>query len=166
MEEKVSSTSLEVNIAQEVKRSVVINFVINAAIAYSALKNANEVAAWDVKGFGQDLVLTGFVLCVIVSAIYISMYRKRVASNEVVVEGFGAQSVSWVFPYNRWSAALVMGVFGALIAAPLMLGVLMLFGLGSVTPLGYAIAKGAWAAILAYLIVPVSIRQGLRVRSV
>lgn len=166
MAEKTSSIFLEANIAQEVKKSVVINFVINAAIAHSALKNANEVGAWGVSGFVQDLMLTGFVLCVIVSAIYISMYRKKIASNEVGVEERSVQSSNWILPYSLWSAALVMGVLGALIAAPLMLGILTLYGLGSITPLGYAIAKGAWAAILAYIVVPVSIRQGLRVRSV
>ncbi len=55
-----------------------------------------------------------------------------------------------------------MGVLGAAIAAPALLAVLTLLGIDSLQPLHYAVIKGVWAGVLAGIVVPIAINQGLR----
>ncbi|WP_320838616.1 hypothetical protein [Zhongshania sp.] len=168
MVEKTKIVFRQRDINQEAKKSAIINFLINSAIAYFALQGATSdgEGEWGARDYAQDIFLTGFILCAILGALYISIYRKKNESRPLFFEEYRAQSLNWLFPYNPMIAALIIGGLGVAIAAPLMLAGLMLFGFEALTPVGYAIIKGCWAAALAGIVVPISIKQGLRVRAV
>ena len=110
----------------------------------------------------MDLFITGFLLSAILAAIFISMTRKKRDKGELVASGVEGQGLAWLLPYSPMRAALVLGILGAAIAVPLLLGLFFVFDIGALAPVDYAAIKGLWAAVLAIVIVPISILQGLR----
>lgn len=160
MDDKEISILLRKSIDVDIKKSVVINIIINAIVGYVVLKGVDIEDKWGFKDYAQDLMLTGFILCSIVSVIYISMYRK--GNIEVGLSGREGSPASRLLPYRPWFAALALGGLGAAIAVPPILLFLMLFGFESVTPVLYAVFKGVWAGVVAGVVVPISINQGLR----
>jgi hypothetical protein len=149
-------------IRKETRMNIVINLVLNMAIAYATLRGLTELSRWGEKGYGTDLVITGFILSTILGGIFIAMPRRKRRQKILVPEGDEGQSLAWLIPYNPWLAAPWLGILGAVVAAPLLLGLLALFNVSTLSPLIYSIIKGVWAAALAGIIVPVAIHQGLR----
>ena len=164
MTEKKARVPLSVHdhIRSETKQNLVINLVLNAAIAYATLHSLTEISTWGEHGYGKDLIFTGFLLCSILGGIFIGLFRHKQNKKQVIPTGKEGLSLAWLLPYSPWLAAPWMGILGALIAAPLLLGTLALFGVETLTPVAYATIKGIWAGVLAATVVPVAIFQGLR----
>ena len=162
MTEKSALMSVHDHIRSETKKNIIINLVLNAAIAYATLHSLTEVSTWGERGYGKDLILTGFLLCTILGGIFIGLFRHKKNKEKIIPSGNEGQALAWLLPYSPWLAAPWMGVLGAALAAPLLLGLLALFGIESLSPIAYAIIKGIWAGALAAIVVPVSILQGLR----
>ncbi len=150
------------HIRSETKKNILINFVINAGIAYATLHSLTEISTWGEHGYGNDLIITGFILCTILGGIFIALFRRKRNKKEIVPMGDEGQSLAWLFPYSPWLAAPWMGILGAALAAPLLLGALTLLDIHTLTPIAYAGIKGIWSAGLAAVVVPIAIRQGLR----
>lgn len=152
------STSLSAHIRKE----TLVNLVINGGLAYWLLHKHPELLAWGENGYGPDLLITGFLLAAIISAIFIAMHRRKRAKGDL--EGLAGAEQGWVrhMPANTWLAAGVFGLIGLLVAAPLLLAILWVLGIESLVPLHYAMIKGLWAGLLAALLVPPAIRLGLR----
>ncbi len=146
----------------ETRNNIIINLILNGIIAYATLRGLEQVTTWGEDGYGKDLFITGFILSTILGGIFIGLFRRRRKRGEVVTQGNEGSALAWLLPYNPWLAAPWIGVLGALLAAPALLGVLALLGIDALSPLAYAIIKGTWAGILAGIVVPVAIRQGLR----
>lgn len=152
-------------IRHETTKNIVINLLMNAAIAYAMFYNTLELPLWGETGFGKDLLITGFLLSAILGVIFIISTRRKVSRGEVKPAAYNLQQCSWLFPYNPWLAGAVMGVLGCIIAAPLLIVLLSLLSIETLSPLSYAIIKGIWAGLLAGLVVPLAILQGLRQHS-
>lgn len=151
-------------IHKETRNNIVINLVLNAVIAYALLRGHAYLPVWGENSYGQDLIIGGFLLSTILAAIFIGLFRHRRNKGTLIPEGHEGKSLAWLVPYNPWLAAPWLGVLGAAIAAPLLIGLLMLLGLDTLSPTLYAAIKGVWAGALAGVIVPIAITQGLRSR--
>ncbi len=154
--------SVDEHICSETKKNIVINIVINGAIAYATLRSLVEISAWGENGYGKDLLISAFILSTILGFIFIALFRHKKNKQQIEPDGTEGSSLAWLIPYSPWLAAPWIGVLGAVIAAPALLGILMLAGVETLTPVSYAIIKGIWAGVLAGIIVPIAIRQGLR----
>lgn len=155
-------TSLKLHIRHESRKNFIINFFLNAGIAYGTLHSLSEVSAWGEHGYGKDLLLTGFLLSAILTGIFIAIYRRKRDSDEFNTAGREGQALAWLLPFNPWLAALVFGVLGVILAVPPLLGLLALLEVNIMSPVQYALIKGVWAGLLAWLIIPLAIHQGLR----
>lgn len=162
MTEKIALMSVHDHIRSETKKNIIINLVLNAAIAYATLHSLTEVSTWGEQGYGKDLILTGFLLCTILGGIFIGLFRHKQNKEEIIPAGNEGKALAWLLPYSPWLAAPWMGILGAALAAPLLLGLLALLGIEALSPIAYATIKGIWAGVLAAIVVPVAIRQGLR----
>jgi hypothetical protein len=162
MPRKDTVMTVQDHIRGETKKNIVINLVLNAGIAYATLHSLTEVSTWGEHGYGNDLIITGFILCTILGGIFIAMYRRKRNKKEIIPMGNEGQSLAWLLPYSPWLAAPWMGILGAALAAPLLLGTLALLDIHTLTPIAYAGIKGIWAAALAAIVVPIAITQGLR----
>ncbi len=150
------------HIRSETQKNFFINVVLNAAIAYATLGSHIEISTWGEHGYGKDLIVTGFLLSAILSGIFIGMFRRKRKRGDIVPTGNEGQALAWLLPYNPWISAPWIGVLGAMLSVPPLLGLLALLDMGTMSPLSYALIKGVWAGILAAIIVPIAILQGLR----
>ncbi len=148
----------------ETKKNFVINVLLNATIAYTTLGGLSEISTWGEHSYGRDLILTAFLLSAILSGIFIGMYRRKRRRGDVTATGTEGQALAWLLPYNPWFTAPWIGILGATISVPPLLGLLALLDIGTLAPLSYALIKGVWAGVLAAIIVPIAILQGLRSR--
>ncbi|MFK7731767.1 MAG: hypothetical protein AB8B48_09150 [Pseudomonadales bacterium] len=162
MSESANQQAINNEIKAETRKNIVINLVLNGLIAYFLMRQYSSLSAWGENGYGPDLLITGFILSAILGAIFIGVFRRKRERGELTPGGETGQSLAWLLPYNPWLAALLMGILGALIAAPILLAILALLGVESLQPLHYALIKGVWAGMLAGAVVPIAIKQGLR----
>lgn len=154
--------SLTEHISSETRKNVVINVILNVSIAYAMLHSLAQVGAWGEHGYVKDLILTGFLLSALLGGIFIAMHRRKRDRQEFLLQGDEGQTLARFIPYNPWLAATWLGILGAVVAAPFLIGLFILIGIELLTPLAYALIKGIWAGNLAAIIVPIAIRQGLR----
>ncbi len=154
--------SVQDHIRNETKKNFVINVALNAAIAYATLRGLSEVRTWGEHGYGKDLIITGFLLSAILSGIFIGLFRRKRNKGDVVPAGTEGQALAWLLPYNPWIAAPWIGILGATLSVPPLLVILALLDISTLSPLSYAVIKGIWAGVLAAIIVPIAILQGLR----
>lgn len=162
MTEYAKQQAVKSEITSETRKNIVINLVLNGLIAYFLMRRYSSLTAWGDNGYGVDLLITGFILSGLLGAIFIGLFRRKRDRAELIPTGHEGRSLAWLLPYNPWLAALVMGILGAVIAAPILLGALTLIGIDSLQPLHYALIKGVWAGVLAGIVVPIAINQGLR----
>jgi hypothetical protein len=162
MTENSAVMSLQDHIRSETKKNIVINLVLNAAIAYATLHSLAEISTWGEKGYGPDLIITGFLLSTILGGIFIGIFRRKRNKQEIDPLKDEDHALAKLLPYSPWLAAPTLGILGAVLAAPLLLGLLALLGVETLSPIAYAAIKGVWAAALAAVVVPIAIRQGLR----
>lgn len=152
------------HIRKETRNNVLINMLLNAAIAYATLSGVSALSAWGEHSYGKDLIITGFILGAILSGIFIAVTRSKCSNGDMTPEGDDRNAMAWLIPYKVWGACLWIGVLSAAIAAPLLIALLGALGMETLPPTTYALIKGVWAGLLAGIIVPVAIRQGLRQR--
>lgn len=149
-------------VRKETRNNIVINIVINGAIAYFTLKGAEQITLGGDKGYAKDLVISAFLLSTILGGIFLGMFRHRRKTGQLHPQGHEGQALAWLIPYNPWLAAPWIGVLAACTAAPLLMGILLLFGAETLPPNAYAVIKALWAGALAGIILPIAIMQGLR----
>ena len=149
-------------IRKEVRLNIVINLVLNAVIVYATMHSLSQLSRWGEDGYGKDLIIGGVILSTILAGIFLNLFRYKRKKNQVIPDGDEGQNLAWLIPYNPWFAVPWMGVLGAIIAVPLLLGLLALFGVTTLSPIAYAAIKGVWSAVLAAFIVRIAILQGLR----
>ena len=158
-------SSLKQHIRKDTITNFVINLVLNAGIAYALFRQTEQIGPWGEKGYVMDLLITGFLLSAILGGIFIAMSRRKRDKGEFELSGNEGLALAWLIPYNAVLAALWLGILGMTLATPHLLGVMFLFELHTVTPLCYALIKGVWAGVLAAVLVPIAILQGVRAAS-
>ena len=147
------SEEIKKHIRKEAITNAVCNAVINGYIAWLIMKSKPVLPMWGLDGFWLDLLATAFLLLFIVALIIIPINRSKVSKGKLHAVSLNADVRLHRFlqrmPKSLGMRALVFGLAGLLIVAPLTLAVLTLCGISSLTPMEFAVIKGAWAGLMA-----------------
>jgi quinol-cytochrome oxidoreductase complex cytochrome b subunit len=161
--------SMHQELRSHIRSSAVTNFVanliINGLLAWWTLRGQTSLTAWGDGAdgaYGPDLLITGFLLAAIVSAIMMALHRRKLARGELAPVAL--DPLGWVRLFPRGSLWLACGVFGLLgtLLSALLLAAMLVLQVPPLSPAIYAVIKAVGAGILAALIVPPAILVGLR----
>jgi hypothetical protein len=133
------------------------NALANGLICWWLIKDKGLVTWWGASNFGGDLLATGFVLPFIVTLIVIPVQRGKVRKGKVTAVAQDALPRALkrftTMPSSLFLQSIIFGVIGCTaIATPTLLALFAL-GVNSFEPAHYAIFKGLWAGLLAFIIV-------------
>tara|TARA_R110000850_G_scaffold171677_2_gene297058 strand:- start:24 stop:518 length:495 start_codon:yes stop_codon:yes gene_type:complete len=144
----------------------VSNTIFNGVIAWFLLKSGPALAWGGDHSFAVDVLATAFILPFIVALIIIPLQRGKLNKGKLEPIYLGASSfmqrVADRLPAGTFKSALIFGLFGICIIAPLTLLGFYLLGVSHVSPLNYAIFKGIWAGLMAALLVVPMVLLALR----
>jgi hypothetical protein len=133
------------------------NTLFNGLSAWLLMKGGGNLQWSGDHSFVTDVLATAFLLPFIVGCIVIPLQRSKLSKGKLQPIDLGAsslmQSLADHFPANTLKSAVLLGLVGLLIIAPLTLTGLYLFGVQTISPEYYAIFKGIWAGLMASLLV-------------
>ncbi|MDH4040172.1 MAG: hypothetical protein OEV88_05935 [Gammaproteobacteria bacterium] len=133
------------------------NAIFNGLIAWLLLKSGPSLRWSGEHNFAVDVVATGLLLPFIVALIVIPLQRGKLQKGKLEPIHLGptsaVQSLADRFPGGTFKSALVFGLFGMCVIAPVTLLGFYLAGVEEVDPVAYAVFKGVWAGLVAALLV-------------
>jgi hypothetical protein len=148
----------------------VSNTLFNGLIAWWLLSGGPALAWWGQHSFGIDILATAFLLPFIVALIVIPLQRRKLSRGKLQAIDLGpdSQLQGWVdrLPFSVWGNALLFGLIGLCLVAPLTLAGFHLLGVSQVPPAHYAMFKGVWAGLVAALLVIPMSMSALRAAAV
>ena len=152
-----------------IRHSVIVNFsinlVINAALGWWLLSEHVSLTAFGgAAAYGPDLLITGLLLSMIVSAIVIASNRKKAANGQMKPVALSAGGfLDAAAKRSRWLTCGGFGVAGMLASAVVL--ALLIAATASLSVPAYAAIKGVWAGLLAAAIVAPATAIGLNLGS-
>lgn len=133
------------------------NAVFNGLIAWLLIRKGPALQWGGEHSFAFDVMATALLLPLIVALIVIPLQRGKMNKGKLIAIGLGPDSrlqrIANRFPAATGKSALLFGLAGLLIIAPITLLGFYLLGVEQVSPLHYAIFKGIWAGAMAAVIV-------------
>lgn len=142
------------------------NTVFNGLSAWLLMKGGPSLQWSGDHTFVVDLVATAFILPLLVAFIVIPLQRSKLNKGKLQPLNLGTssfmQSLADRFPASTPKSALLFGLIGMLIIAPLTLAGLYLLGIQAISPGYYAIFKGIWAGLMAAVLVVPMVLIALR----
>ncbi len=141
----------------------VTNCFFNGVIAWFLLKDKEPLSLLGGEGgsnggiIAGDMVATALILVFIVALIMIPINRNKVKSGKLdAMKWDNAKPLHKLLkklPSTLWQTALLLGVFAALVLAPLSVAILWLCGVDFIPGADYAMVKGVWAGGIAAIMV-------------
>lgn len=163
------SAQVAAHLRHEAMVGGVSNTVFNGVIAWLLLKNGAPLAWTGASSFVIDVCATAFLLPFIVALIVIPLQKGKLAKGKLAVIDLGGQSrvqqLVDKMPDSTFANALLFGLAGLCLIAPLTLLAFNLVGVVEVSPLHYAIFKGLWAGLMAAVLVLPMVLVALRSRN-
>lgn len=144
------------------------NAVFNGLIAWLLLRSGPSLAWGGEHSFAVDVIATAFLLPFIVALIVIPLQRRKMTRGALPTMSLGhdstVQSLAERLPTATFKSALLFGLAGIALVAPLTLLAFYLAGVAQIAPLHYAIFKGLWAGLIAAVFVIPMVLCALRPR--
>ena len=154
----------DVEFGQSIRKSAISNFVINvvinAAIAWLLMKQHAALSAWGDPAYGPDLLITGFLLAAIVSAIGLEVHRRKARAGEMEPRADDSPFVRKAGRRSTLVLCLAFGLAGTVVS--LLLALVLATVAGELVTLSYVAIKGIFAGGLAAVLVAPTTRMGLR----
>ena len=148
----------------------VSNAFFNGLIAWLLLRNGPALAWGGEHSFAVDVVATSLLLPLIIALIVIPLQRSKLSKGKLQSINLGSdsrlQAIANYFPASTFKSALLFGLLGMCLIAPLTLAVFFALGIDSVAPLHYALFKGIWAGLMAAVLVLPMVLLALRDQAV
>jgi hypothetical protein len=145
------------HLQHEVLVSGISNTVFNGLIAWLLLRSGPSLAWGGEHSFVVDVIATALLLPLIVALIVIPLQRGKMNKGKLQPINLGAssfaQSLADRFPASTFKSALLFGLLGMCVVAPLTLLGFYVVGVEQVSPVNYAIFKGLWAGLMAAVLV-------------
>lgn len=145
------------HLQHEVLVGGVSNAFFNGLIAWLLLKSGPALAWGGEHSFAVDVIATALLLPLIVALIVIPLQRGKMNKGKLQPINLGAnslvQSLADRFPASVFKSAVLFGLLGMCVIAPLTLLGFYLLGVEQVPPMNYAIFKGLWAGLMAGVLV-------------
>lgn len=156
--------------AQHIKHEILVggisNTVFNGVIAWLLLRSGPALAWGGDHSFTVDVIATAFILPFIVALIVIPLQRSKLNKGTLEPIHLGAgsfmQRIADRLPTSTFKSALLFGLFGMCVIAPLTLLGFYLLDVQQVSPLVYSIFKGIWAGLMAAVLVVPMVLLALR----
>jgi len=142
-------------IREQVIAPAVINFVLNAGIAWLIFRGRGVVPLWGEGGIAQDAIATLFLLPSLTCLIVTPLVRRAVGAGKVPpLDGaIGLPQVVERLPRALLGRAAALGLGGVVAGAPLVLGAVAVAG-GALAVPTLVLAKGVYTGALAALVGP------------
>ncbi len=160
------SDRAKAHLKHEVLVSGLSNTVFNGLIAWLLLRTGPALAWSGEHSFVVDVFATALLLPLIVALIVIPLQRSKLRKGKLPPISLGSdsriQAFADCFPQATFPSALLFGLVGLCIVAPLTLLGFYLAGVELVPPLNYAIFKGLWAGAMAGILVVPMVLTALR----
>jgi hypothetical protein len=151
------STTAGDHLRHEVLVGGISNTIFNGIIAWLLLKSGPALGWGGEHSFVVDVIATGLLLPLIVALIVIPLQRGKLNKGKLQAIDLGSastvQSIANRLPASSFKSALLFGLFGMCVIAPLTLLGFYLVGVEEISPTSYAIFKGVWAGAMAALLV-------------
>jgi len=129
----------------------VVNFVLNALIAWGVCRGMTAVPLWGQPSVAGDTAATSFILPFLSVLIATPLVRRDVRHGKVSGDGSPRGPR---LPRSLVMRAVVLGVVGLVVAAPIAVLALALGGVTGVPMPHFIWAKAAYAASLGALLAP------------
>lgn len=153
----MSESAARHHLRHEVLVGGISNTVFNGLLAWLLLKSGPALAWSGKHSFVVDVFATALLLPLIVALIVIPLQRSKLSKGTLQAISLGpastVQSIANRFPAGTLKSALLFGLFGICVIAPLTLVGFYLVGVEEISPTTYAIFKGVWAGMMAALLV-------------
>jgi hypothetical protein len=131
--------------------SFIANLLINGIIAWLLYRNATHVPLWGQSSIAGDTIATAFLLPAITCLIVTPLARGRVRSGQVAA----AADALWRWiPRNMIVRAVIIGLAGLIVTAPLALSAFGVLGVGALSPWHFVYYKATFAALEGALVTP------------
>jgi hypothetical protein len=155
---------------QHIKHEILVggisNTIFNGIIAWLLLKSGPALAWGGDHSFAVDVIATAFILPFIVALIVIPLQRSKLNKGKLEPIDLGAgsfmQRMADRLPAGTFKSALIFGLVGMCVIAPLTLLGFYVVGVEQVSPLSYSIFKGIWAGLMAGVLVVPMVLLALR----
>lgn len=136
--------------------AVLINFVLNFAIAWAAFRGMAAVPMWGTQSIAGDTIGTSFVLPFLTCLIVTPLARREVSRGRLPAfeRGRADVSVLGLLPTTTFRRALVLGAAATVLFAPIAILVFHSAGLGGVDAGTFVWVKAAYAGGLAGIVTP------------
>lgn len=161
-----SAAAGHAHIRHEILVSGISNTVFNGVIAWLLLRNGAALRWGGEHSFVVDVIATSFLLPLIVALIVIPLQRGKLNKGKLPPVNLGTtsvvQSLADRFPASTFNSALLFGLIGLLLIAPLTLVGFYALGIEEIPPAQYAVFKGIWAGIIAAVLVVPMVLIALR----
>lgn len=142
------------------------NMVFNALAAWLLLRSGPSLQWGGEHSFAIDVIATALLLPLIVALIVIPLQRSKLRKGKLqairLEGGSRVQAFADRFPATTGKSALLFGLTGLLVVAPLTLLGFYLLGIEQVAPIHYALFKGVWAGAMAGILVIPMVLVALR----
>lgn len=162
-------TQVNKHLKHEIIVGGISNTIFNGLIAWLLLRGGPALA-WDGDhSYVVDIFATALLLPFIVALIVIPLQRGKLRKGKLQPMRLSKSSImqplSDRLPASTFGSALLFGLFGLLIIAPLTLLGFYLLGVEQVSPTAYAVFKGCWAGAMAAVLVVPMVLAALRAPS-
>ena len=156
--------------AHHIKHEILVggisNTIFNGIIAWLLLRSGPALAWGGAHSFAVDVIATAFLLPFIVALIVIPLQRSKLNKGKLTPIDLGENSfmqrMADRLPASTFKSAVLFGLFGICVIAPLTLLGFYLLGVEQVSPLTYSIFKGIWAGLMAAVLVVPMVLLALR----
>jgi hypothetical protein len=144
----MSEAEFRGHVKKGAKTNFIFNVLINGVVGWLLFSGSESLTAFGDESYGPDLLITGFLLSAIVSAIGIWVHRGKAAKGELGAPP--ASEVGWIAPaanWNPWATAGFLGVVGVTVSGAILAAVAL--SVGSLSVPIYVGAKAIYTGVLA-----------------
>jgi hypothetical protein len=134
----------------------VVNFLINAGIAWLLVRGRSEMPLWGQQSIAGDTIATSLILPFVTSLVVTALARRQLRSGAIVPLGWTRETHPALrcLPAGTAGRGLVLGVACVAILAPAALLLLRALGVERMSPGGFVGFKAAFAALAGMLVTP------------
>jgi hypothetical protein len=142
---------------EQVIGAAVVNFVLNALIAWGLFGRLGAVPLWGEQSIAGDLFGTAFLLPFLTCLIVTPTARRQVAQRGFGGLGWSRTSHPWLraLPARTAWRGVVLGGACVVAVAPFLLGTLDIVGVQAMSVRTFVLFKGLIAAGLAAVVTPI-----------